>query len=117
MAEHADDGMAVAIPLTEAGLPCFDCFFDAVITLFTDAHLASIPLGRSGLDDEAEAKSRRFGAAIAYVADALATVAVKEVEDGAHFVLDAFVARLRHTCTKRIDVLRQVDQVIQRARE
>jgi hypothetical protein len=117
MAEHSDDNMAVAIPLTEAGLPCFDCFFDAVITLFTDAHLASIPLGGSGLDDETEAKSRRFGAAIAYVADAMATVAVKEVEEAAPFVLGAFEARLHQTCEKRIDVLRQADQAIQRAKE
>jgi hypothetical protein len=113
MDDNEEGVMAIAVPLTDAGLPSIQALFEALVTLFSDAQLASIPTGRSGLDAADEARSRRFGAAVAYFADELAAVVFDEVSIGAPHVINAFDARLRYSVSARVEAA----QLIQRAKE
>jgi len=84
------------IEADEAGQPCFGCYFGSVLDSLRDEQLTTIVLDPEDEDEDPELVdfARRIGAAMAYIADGLAAIAVQAAGPDADDLLDVFRERL-----------------------
>lgn len=88
----------VVIDRDKRGLPCFGCYFGALFEAFEPHMLANISLGDlEGVPPEVAEFSRRFGATLSHVADALAAIVADTSRGDTDYVLGVFVKRLQHS--------------------
>lgn len=91
-----DSERLTVIEANRDGLPCFGCYFGALFATFTPKQLASIPVEDEDAPPEQVEYARRFVAAMAYIADCIAALAVDAAGEHAGDVHLAFLSRLRN---------------------